>query len=124
MDKKWSFSKSSLRKYSGFNRTLIVKNFKFIAQFLDQTGGGKETIKDNLPWFDLFRMLKIQNLYLFKLLWYGTQIHVFYILSTYLAFFINLSCLSVGFWMIQVFFLFEWSQRVYSRLEVELENKN
>lgn len=85
VDKKWSFSKSSLRKYSGFNRTLIVKNFKFIAEFLDQTGGGKETIKDNLPWFDLFRMLKIQNLYLFKLLWYGTQTHVFYILSTYLA---------------------------------------
>lgn len=67
--KKMEFSKKkkSLGKYNGFNRTLILKDFKFIAEFLDQTEGGKRDNKGrfSLLSLDLFRMLKIQSLSLF-----------------------------------------------------------
>lgn len=48
------FQKISPRKYSGSNRTLIVKNFEFIAEFLDQTGWGG---RDNKGQFALICQL-------------------------------------------------------------------
>lgn len=42
------FQKTSLWKYAGFNKTLIVRDFKFTIGFLDKTEGEKRK-GNNLP---------------------------------------------------------------------------
>lgn len=49
------FQKRSLMKHSGFNRTLIVMDFKFTAEILGQTEGGEK--RDNKGQFALIYRL-------------------------------------------------------------------